>query len=111
MLGAHLTVNNLLHIAFVLLCVGSHFHAADVVSYCAYAIISILYLQCNVYSRYIQLVSLSGPLSWTLIACYWTNAFTLRISNLLAHLVALLPLWITFCGYAFRSISAEVRIQ
>lgn len=110
-LSAHLTLNNLLHTAFVLLYKQSHYKWADIISNLAFINISVLYFRCSIYSRFIQLANLPGPLAWAFISFYWTNFSMLPMSNPIVRHGALYLLWVTICGCAFQTIGDKVRFR
>jgi hypothetical protein len=72
--GSHFIVNNLLHFAFVMLFVRSHFHWAEVILVLNFFNLSSLYFRHNNYPRFIHTPVVSAPLAWTFVAIYWNGA-------------------------------------
>jgi len=72
--SSHFIVNNLLHFAFVMLFVRSHFHWAEVILILNFFNLSSLYFRHNSYPRFIHTPVVSGPLAWTFVAIYWNGA-------------------------------------
>ncbi|TQN72223.1 hypothetical protein CSHISOI_03264, partial [Colletotrichum shisoi] len=69
--GSHFIFNNLLHFAFVMLFVRSHFVWAELILLINFANLSSLYFRHNTYPRFIHWPVISAPLAWTFVAIYW----------------------------------------
>ncbi|KAK3352303.1 hypothetical protein B0T25DRAFT_181716 [Lasiosphaeria hispida] len=74
--GSHFIVNNLLHSAWVLLFVRSHFIWSEIFLIINFFNLVALYFRHNAYPRFIHLPAVSGPLAWTFVAIYWNGALT-----------------------------------
>ncbi|KAK1598295.1 ATP synthase F0 [Colletotrichum navitas] len=72
--GSHFILNNLLHFAFVMLFVNSHFVWAEIILLINFANLSSLYFRHNTYPRFIHWPVVSAPLAWTFVAIYWNGA-------------------------------------
>jgi hypothetical protein len=72
--GSHFILNNLLHFAFVMLFVRSHFGWAELILIINFFNLSSLYFRHNTYPRFIHAPVASGPLAWTFVAIYWNGA-------------------------------------
>ncbi|KAK6220367.1 ATP synthase F0 [Colletotrichum tabaci] len=72
--GSHFIFNNLLHFAFVMLFVRSHFVWAELILLINFANLSSLYFRHNTYPRFIHWPVISAPLAWTFVAIYWNGA-------------------------------------
>ncbi|KAK4240899.1 hypothetical protein C8A03DRAFT_41630 [Achaetomium macrosporum] len=97
--GSHFIVNNLLHFAFVMLFVRSHFVWAEVMLLLNFANLSSLYFRHNTYPRFIHLPAVSGPLAWTFVAIYWNGAIMVPHHNsLVARIFANIFVW-SILGY------------
>ncbi|PNY28435.1 DUF1774-domain-containing protein [Tolypocladium capitatum] len=72
--GSHFIVNNLLHFAFVMLFVRSHFHWAELVLVVNFLNLSWLHVRHNTYARFIHAPTVTGPLAWTFVAILWNGA-------------------------------------
>lgn len=72
--GSHFIFHNLLHFAFVMLFVRSHFIWAEVILIINFFNLTSLYFRHNTYPRFIHLPVVSGPLAWTFVAIYWNGA-------------------------------------
>jgi hypothetical protein len=83
--GSHFIVNNLLHFAFVLLFVHSHFIIAEIVLVLNFFNLTSLYFRHNTYARFIHMPVVSAPLAWTFVAIYWNGAIMVHHPH---HLVA-----------------------
>lgn len=83
--GSHFIINNLLHFAFVMLFVRSHFVWAELIIILNFINLSALYFRHSLYPRFIHLPVVSGPLAWTFVAIYWNGALMVKHPN---HLVA-----------------------
>lgn len=72
--GSHFILNNLLHFAFVMLFVNSHFHIAELILVLNFFNLSSLYFRHNTTPRFIHAPVASLPLAWTFVAIYWNGA-------------------------------------
>ncbi|KAH6672789.1 hypothetical protein F5X68DRAFT_235870 [Plectosphaerella plurivora] len=72
--GGHFIFNNLLHFAFVMLFVRSHFAWAELILIINFFNLSFLYFRHNTYPRFIHWPVISAPLAWTFVAIYWNGA-------------------------------------
>lgn len=92
--GSHFILNNLLHFAFVMLFVRSHFVWAEVMLVLNFANLSSLYFRHNSYPRFIHMPAVSGPLAWTFVAIYWNGAIMVPHQNsLVARVFANIFVW------------------
>lgn len=70
--GSHFIANNLLHFAFVMLFVRSHFVWAELILIINFFNLSSLAFRHHAYPRFIHTPVVSGPLAWTFVAiCKW----------------------------------------
>lgn len=106
----HLIANNLLHIAFVSLYAHSYIREAYTVQTCAFVNISVLYLRCNVYARWIQLPKISGSLALAFMSFYWTTPCIFPFTSSIPHIGGLILLWITFYGCSFHAVRDKVNM-
>ncbi|PHH69335.1 hypothetical protein CDD82_7823 [Ophiocordyceps australis] len=92
--GSHFILNNLLHFAFVMLFVRSHFHWAEVLLVINFVNLSSLYFRHNTYARFIHAPAVSGPLAWTFVAIYWNGALMVpHQHNLVARIFGNIFIW------------------
>ncbi|KAK3374462.1 hypothetical protein B0T24DRAFT_296171 [Lasiosphaeria ovina] len=92
--GSHFIFNNLLHFAFVMLFVRSHFVWAEVILVINFFNLTALYFRHNTYPRFIHLPAVSGPLAWTFVAIYWNGAIMIPYQgNLVARVFANIFIW------------------
>ncbi|KAM7217707.1 Fungal protein of unknown function (DUF1774) domain containing protein [Rhypophila decipiens] len=92
--GSHFIVNNLLHFAFVMLFVRSHFVWAEIMLVINFFNLTSLYFRYNAYPRFIHLPAVAGPLAWTFVALYWNGAIMVyRPDNLVARIFANVFVW------------------
>jgi hypothetical protein len=92
--GSHFIVNNLLHFAFVLLFVHSHFIIAEIVLVLNFFNLTSLYFRHNSYARYIHIPVVSAPLAWTFVAIYWNGAIMVHHPhNLVARIFGNIFIW------------------
>jgi len=92
--GSHFILNNLLHFAFVMLFVRSHFVWAEVILVINFFNLTSLYFRHNAYPRLIHMPAVSGPLAWTFVAIYWNGAIMVPYQNtLVARVFANIFVW------------------
>lgn len=92
--GSHFIFNNLLHFAFVMLFVRSHFVWAEIILIINFFNLSSLYFRHNVYPRFIHVPAVSGPLAWTFVAVYWNGAIMVpHQHSLVARIFANVFIW------------------
>ncbi|KAK3319352.1 hypothetical protein B0H66DRAFT_267420 [Apodospora peruviana] len=92
--GSHFIFNNLLHFAFVMLFVRSHFIWAEIILIINFFNLTTLYFRHNAYPRFIHLPAVSGPLAWTFVAIYWNGAIMVhRPDSLVARIFANVFIW------------------
>ncbi|PHH82496.1 hypothetical protein CDD83_3246 [Cordyceps sp. RAO-2017] len=92
--GSHFILNNLLHFAFVMLFVRSHFHWAELVLVLNFVNLSSLYFRHHTYARFIHAPAVSGPLAWTFVAIYWNGALMVpHQHNLVARVFGNIFIW------------------
>jgi len=92
--GSHFIVNNLLHFAFVMLFVHSHFGWAELILILNFFNLSSLYFRHNAYPRFIHAPAVSGPLAWTFVAIYWNGAISVHHpGHLVARIFANIFVW------------------
>jgi len=92
--GSHFILNNLLHFAFVMLFVRSHFVWAELILVVNFFNLTSLYFRHNKYSRAIHAPTVSGPLAWTFVAIYWNGAIMVhRPDTLVARIFANIFVW------------------
>jgi hypothetical protein len=92
--GSHFVFNNLLHFAFVMLFVRSHFIWAEVILILNFINLTSLYFRHNAYPRFIHTPVVSGPLAWTFVAIYWNGAIAVyHPNNLVARIFANIFIW------------------
>ncbi|RDA95142.1 hypothetical protein CP533_1821 [Ophiocordyceps camponoti-saundersi (nom. inval.)] len=97
--GSHFIANNLLHFAFVMLFVRSHFHWAELILVINFVNLSSLYFRHNSYARFIHAPAVSGPLAWTFVAIYWNGALMVpHQHNLVARVFGNIFIW-SLLGY------------
>ncbi|OAA47839.1 hypothetical protein NOR_02329 [Metarhizium rileyi] len=92
--GSHFIANNLLHFAFVMLFVRSHFIWAEIMLIINFFNLSVLYFRHNTSPRFIHAPVASGPLAWTFVAIYWNGAFMVyHPHNLVARIFGNIFIW------------------
>ncbi|KAK3324629.1 hypothetical protein B0T19DRAFT_402849 [Cercophora scortea] len=92
--GSHFILNNLLHFAFVMLFVRSHFIWAEIILIINFFNLTSLYFRHNTYPRFIHLPAVSGPLAWTFVAIYWNGAIAVpHQHSLIARIFANIFVW------------------
>ncbi|EXU95383.1 DUF1774 domain protein [Metarhizium robertsii] len=67
-------LNNVFHLAFILLLVNSFFVAAELVLLLNLVNLRILYFRHPVCRLLIRTATMSGPLAWTIVAMYWNGS-------------------------------------
>ncbi|KAL7789555.1 hypothetical protein V8C37DRAFT_386290 [Trichoderma ceciliae] len=123
--GSHFILNNLLHFAFVMLFVNSHFHIAEVILVINFINLSSLYFRHNTIPRFIHVPVASGPLAWTFVAIYWNGAIMVpHPHSLVARIFGNIFIWailvygtffiVTFndytIGFALSVLSAAIGV-
>lgn len=92
--GSHFITNNLLHFAFVMLFVRSHFGWAELMLILNFFNLLSLYFRHNSYPRFIHTPTVSGPLAWTFVAIYWNGAIMVpHPASLVARIFANIFVW------------------
>lgn len=92
--GSHFIFNNLLHFAFVMLFVRSHFAWAEVILIINFINLSSLYFRHNTYPRFIHAPAVAGPLAWTFVAIYWNGAIMVHHpDSLVARIFGNIFIW------------------
>lgn len=92
--GSHFILNNLLHFAFVMLFVRSHFIWAELILIINFFNLSSLYFRHNTYPRFIHWPVVSAPLAWTFVAIYWNGAIMVHHPhNLVARIFGNIFIW------------------
>ncbi|KAK2731245.1 ATP synthase F0 [Colletotrichum kahawae] len=92
--GSHFIFHNLLHFAFVMLFVRSHFVWAELILIINFANLSSLYFRHNTYPRFIHWPVVSAPLAWTFVAIYWNGAIMVHDpDNLVARIFGNIFIW------------------
>ncbi|KAJ9136440.1 ATP synthase f0 [Pleurostoma richardsiae] len=100
--GSHFILNNLLHFAFIMLFVRSHFIWAEVILILNFFNLTSLYFRHNAYPRFIHAPVVSGPLAWTFVAIYWNGAIMIYHPwNLVARIFANIFVWAILVYGAF----------
>lgn len=104
--GSHFILNNLLHFAFVMLFVRSHFVWAEVILIINFFNLSSLAFRHHAYPRFIHAPVVSGPLAWTFVAIYWNGAIMVpHEQSLVARIFANIFIWSIFVyGLFFLAI-------
>ncbi len=93
-MGSHFIFNNLLHFAFVMLFVRSHFAWAELILLVNWFNLTSLYFRHNKYPRFIHLPAVSGPLAWTYVAVFWNGAIMVpHPGSLVARIFANIFVW------------------
>jgi hypothetical protein len=92
--GSHFVLNNLLHFAFVMLFVRSHFVWAEFILIVNYFNLSSLHFWHNNYPRFIHWPAVTGPLAWTFVAIFWNGALMVHHPHsLVARIFANIFVW------------------
>jgi len=92
--GSHFILNNLLHFAFVMLFVRSHFGWAELILIINFFNLTSLYFRHNVYPRFVHWPAVSAPLAWTFVAVYWNGAIMVtHPHNLVARIFGNIFIW------------------
>jgi hypothetical protein len=100
--GSHFIFNNLLHFAFVMLFVRSHFGWAEFILIVNFFNLISLYFRHNTYPRLVHAPAVSGPLAWTFVAIYWNGAISVhRPDSLVARIFANIFVWSILAFGAF----------
>ncbi|KAL7933653.1 hypothetical protein V8C35DRAFT_48198 [Trichoderma chlorosporum] len=123
--GSHFILNNLLHFAFVMLFVNSHFAIAEVVLVINFFNLSSLYFRHNTVPRFIHVPVATGPLAWTFVAIYWNGAIMVpHPHSLVARIFGNIFIWailvygmffiVTYndytMGFALSALSAAIGV-
>jgi hypothetical protein len=109
--GSHFILNNLLHFAFIMLFVRSHFVWAEVMLILNFANLTSLYFRRVAVTHHPRLLfvhfpAVSGPLAWTFVALYWNGAIMVPHHNsLVARIFANIFVW-ALLGYGMFFIAA-----
>lgn len=109
--GSHFILNNLLHFAFVMLFVRSHFVWAEIMLILNFANLTSLYFRHATVTHRPRLLlvhfpAVSGPLAWTFVALYWNGAIMVPHQNsLVARIFANVFVW-AILGYGMFFIVA-----
>ncbi|KAK0712142.1 hypothetical protein B0T21DRAFT_415715 [Apiosordaria backusii] len=97
--GSHFILNNLLHFAWVMLFVRSHFVWSEIVLIINFFNLSSLYFRHAAYTKFIHAGAVSWPLAWTFVAIYWNGAIMVPHQNsLVARIFANVFIW-SLLGY------------
>ncbi|KAL2255623.1 hypothetical protein VTK26DRAFT_2997 [Humicola hyalothermophila] len=98
--GSHFIVNNLLHFAFIMLFVRSHFILAEVMLLLNFVNLTALYFRHGTRTFpgrvLVHLPVVSGPLAWTYVAVFWNGAIMVGkapAEGLAARLLANVFVW------------------
>ncbi|KAG6366174.1 hypothetical protein INS49_000350 [Diaporthe citri] len=92
--GSHFITNNLLHFAFVMLFVRSHFVWAELILIINFFNLSSLAFRHHSYARLIHTSVVAGPLAWTFVAIYWNGAIMVpHQGSLVARIFANIFVW------------------
>lgn len=91
--GSHFIANNLLHFAFVMLFVRSHFWWAEFILIINFFNLSSLYFRHPTAPRFIHLPAISAPLAWTFVALYWNGAIMVNAEGLAGRILANIAIW------------------
>lgn len=93
--GSHFVFNNLLHFAFVMLFVRSHFGWAEAILIVNFFNLSMAYFRHSTAPRIIHIAATVGPLAWTFVALYWNGAIAVHAArdNLAARITANIAVW------------------
>lgn len=104
--GSHFILNNLLHFAFVMLFVRSHFVWAELILIINFFNLSSLYFRHNTYPRFIHWPVVSAPLAWTFVAIYWDGAIMVHHPHsLVARIFGNIFIWsILVYGWFFIAV-------
>lgn len=110
--GSHFVLNNLLHSAFVLLFVHSHFVWAEVILIINFFNLTALYFRHNTYPRFIHWPVVSAPLAWTFVAIYWNGAIAVpHPHSFVARIFGNVFIWsILVYGWFFIAIYKDYTI-
>ncbi|ROW13181.1 hypothetical protein VPNG_04839 [Cytospora leucostoma] len=110
--GSHFILNNLLHLAFVLLFTRSHFAWAEVILIINFFNLSSLAFRHHSYARFIHAPVVSGPLAWTFVAIYWNGAISVpHEHSLVARIFANIFVWsILVYGLFFLGVYRDYTI-
>lgn len=106
--GSHFILNNLLHFAFVMLFVRSHFIWAEVVQVINLLNLTNLYFLHSTSPTFVHLPVAAGPLAWAFVATYWNGALMLRhpdhfVPRVLGNVfVWSIPVFGYFCLLVFK---------
>lgn len=107
--GSHFIINNLLHFAFVMLFVRSHFAWAELMLILNFVNLTLLYFRHNSYPRFIHAPAVSIPLAWTFVAIYWNGAIMLpHPASLVARIFANVFIWSILVYGAFFIVAYQV---
>ncbi|PKS09090.1 hypothetical protein jhhlp_003704 [Lomentospora prolificans] len=79
--GSHFILNNILHFAFVMLFVRSHFVWAEVIQVINFFNLLNLYFLHRTSPLLIHIPVASAPLAWAFVALYWNGALTVHHPN------------------------------
>ncbi|KFY97767.1 hypothetical protein V498_01890 [Pseudogymnoascus sp. VKM F-4517 (FW-2822)] len=91
--GSHFIFNNLLHFAFVMLFVRSHFVWAELILIINFFNLSSLYFRHPTSPRFVHLAAVSGPLAWAFVALYWNGAIAFHAEGLFGRILANVAVW------------------
>jgi len=109
--GSHFIVHNLLHFAFVMLFVRSHFIWAELILIINFFNLSSLYFRHNTHPRFIHIPVVSGPLAWTFVGLYWNGAIAVNAQDLAARILANIAVWgILVYGFFFLIVYKDYTI-
>lgn len=110
--GSHFIANNLLHFAFVMLFVRSHFHWAEVFLVINFFNLTSLYFRHNTYPRFIHTPVVSAPLAWTFVAIYWNGALMVHHpSNLVPRIFGNVFIWAILVYGGFFIVVYKVSLR
>lgn len=91
--GSHFIFNNLLHFAFVMLFVRSHFIWAELILIVNFFNLSSIYFRNPTSPRLVHFPTVSGPLAWTFVALYWNGAIAFKAEGLFGRILANVAVW------------------
>ena len=108
--GSHFIFNNLLHFAFVMLFVRSHFVWAELILIINFFNLSSLYFRYPASPRFVHLAAVSGPLAWAFVALYWNGAIAFNAEGLFGRILANVAVWGILVYGLFFLVTFKVSI-
>lgn len=92
-IATHFSLNNLLHVLFLVLFVRSVFGWAEFILLLNFVNLTWLYFFQQSSPRFVHASIISGPLAWTFIAVYWNGSIAIPVEGHARDILVILSMW------------------